>query len=91
MIDTADIKIGQVVYSLKGRDKGNAQIIVEIIDKKYVYTVDGKTRKLDSPKKKSIKHLQITNTVLDQIVTGEIGKYQYNDAYIRRILEPFTK
>ena len=89
MDTTYGLKIGQVVRSKRGRDKGNVQIIVDILDDKYVLVVDGHERKLESPKKKNIKHLGIYNDVLEVITTRETGKYQYNDAYIRRILQPY--
>ena len=34
-------------------------------DRKYVLISDGRTRKLSGPKKKSIKHLKMTGTVID--------------------------
>ena len=34
-------------------------------DEGFVYVADGKERKLASPKKKSLKHVKPTNTVID--------------------------
>ncbi len=57
---------GMVVKAIAGRDKGNLFVVIDIYgDGNYVLISDGKTRKLDSPKRKSIKHLRITNTVID--------------------------
>ncbi len=61
-----DIVKGIVVKAIAGRDKGNVFVVKEISEKKdYVLISDGKTRKLETPKKKNIKHLRITNTVID--------------------------
>lgn len=57
---------GIVVKAIAGRDKGNVFVVKEISgEKDYVFISDGKTRKLETPKKKNIKHLKITNTVID--------------------------
>ena len=47
-----------VVFSLAGHDKGEMFAVLET-DGEYAYLVDGKRRKLSSPKKKSIKHLRL--------------------------------
>lgn len=54
-----EAKKGYFVQSLAGHDKGKIYII-EDIKGEYVYLVDGKYKLLDSPKKKSKKHIQIT-------------------------------
>jgi len=51
-------RVGQLVCSHKGRDKGNYYLITEIVDEKYVQVANGSTRKINQPKKKNIKHLK---------------------------------
>ena len=53
-----DIKQGNIVVSLNGKDKGEHFIVCNVKEN-YAYVVNGKTRKLTKPKKKNIKHLQI--------------------------------
>lgn len=91
MDKTKLVQIGQVVIGLSGRDKGNILVITNIIDDKFVEIVDGKRRKLDKPKKKNIGHLQLTKTVIKEVQTRDTGSYQYNDAYIRKVLEDFQE
>lgn len=55
---------GMIVRSCAGRDKGNFLVVVQR-DKDFVYLADGKERRLDAPKKKRLKHVRITNTVID--------------------------
>lgn len=55
--------IGQIVSSKAGRDKNYFMVIVKE-DDLYVYVCDGKERPLERPKRKNVKHLQFTNTVL---------------------------
>ena len=57
------MKIGQIVYSKAGRDKGKALIIISSSDI-GVFVVDGKERPLERPKLKNIKHLELTDFCL---------------------------
>ena len=58
MIDMEVPKLGDVVYSKNGRFKGECFVVIGI-DGDYVYMSNGKQRKMDSPKKKKIKHLTL--------------------------------
>lgn len=55
--------VGQIVCSKRGRDKGYFLVVVEETEN-YVLVCDGKERPLDRPKKKNVKHLSFTSTVL---------------------------
>ncbi len=55
--------IGQIVCSKMGRDKGYFLVVVEEADQ-TVYVCDGKERPLERPKKKNVKHISYTSTVL---------------------------
>ena len=61
------ITVGTVVYSRAGRDEGNYFMVSEIIDDDYVAIVDGDIRKLSAPKKKKIKHLRVTDEILESV------------------------
>jgi ribosomal protein L14E/L6E/L27E len=63
MNDTSLIKLGQYVKSIKGRDMNYIFIVSAIIDDKYVKVVDGDLRKVNNPKVKNIKHLQVIDKV----------------------------
>jgi ribosomal protein L14E/L6E/L27E len=91
MDSTSDITIGQVVRSRAGRDKGRIFLVVEVADDQYVRVVDGDLRKLDNPKLKKVKHLIIYNTVLPEFKLKLDSKIKINNAYVRKLLEPFNK
>jgi len=55
---------GTVVKAVAGRDNGRFFAVTKICGDQYVLISDGKTRKLDRPKKKNIKHLKATGTVI---------------------------
>ena len=54
-----EIKIGSIVRSKAGRDKGMLFVAVGL-EGGYAYVSDGKLRKVEKPKKKKLKHLQGT-------------------------------
>ena len=59
-----DICKGMLVYSKAGRDKGKLFVVLGI-ENDFVYLSDGDTRRVNNPKKKKIKHINRTNTVLE--------------------------
>ena len=64
--------VGKIVYSLSGRDKGKYLVVINC-DKNYVWVADGKERKLETPKRKNIKHISLTADTLnpDQFKTNK--------------------
>ena len=50
------IKVGDLCVSVKGRDKGRVFLVVNVTENR-AQIVDGKKRKVLSPKTKNIKHL----------------------------------
>ncbi len=77
--------VGQVVYSKCGHDKGKAFIVTEI-EEDFLYLTDGKSRKMDKPKKKKTKHVQITNYYDDELKTKiENGEYLLDADFIKAL------
>ena len=58
------IKAGSVIISSAGHDKGRAMVVVGA-ESGFVFVADGKERKLNSPKKKNIKHVQKTLSFIE--------------------------
>ncbi len=59
------MKIGQIVYSNAGRDKGKVLVVISS-NNSGVFVVDGKERPLQRPKLKNPKHLNLTNYCLSE-------------------------
>jgi len=78
-----NLSVGQLVEASSGRDQGKIFFIVRIIDENYVHIVDGKTRKLDKPKMKKIKHLNIRNFVDENIKERLLDGNELTDSFIR--------
>ena len=74
-------RVGQVVFSKAGRDKGYPMLVFKEEDG-FVFVVDGKERPLSRPKRKNPKHLRTTNTVIDESDMA-------NDAKIKKLLRRF--
>lgn len=69
-----DISKSDIVVSLAGRDKGQYFFALEC-DETYVYLVDGKGRKLEKPKRKKRKHVQLVlqndSRVAEKLKSGD--------------------
>lgn len=87
---TTDLKIGQIVKSKAGRDKGKSFIIYEILDEQFVLVCNGDLRKIEKPKKKKVKHLMIYNTVFTEFAEKLQSSGNLNDAYVRELIEKAT-
>ncbi|MCM1165461.1 MAG: KOW domain-containing RNA-binding protein [Lachnospiraceae bacterium] len=59
-----DITVGRVVISSAGHDSGRYMVVTGA-DGMFCYVADGKERKLDSPKKKNVKHVRATSGFLE--------------------------
>lgn len=81
------IALGQIVHSKAGRDKNRYFIVVGIIDDDYVLVADGQLRKIDSPKKKKIKHLVFHNKYDDNTQRMLKENMKISDADLRKSLE----
>lgn len=58
------LNIGSVVMANAGRDNGGYFVVVNL-DENYCFIADGKSRKISYPKRKNIKHICHTNSVID--------------------------
>jgi ribosomal protein L14E/L6E/L27E len=69
--------LGMITYSKRGHDKGKVFVIIRVVND-YCYLVDGKSRLCSTPKKKKLKHLQITNYICHDLVV-KINNNTYVD------------
>lgn len=84
------LTLGEVVFSLSGRDAGRFYLVTEIIDDEYVSIVDGNLRRVDSPKKKKIKHLKTEGVVIDKIREKLKQDKKIFDAEVKSALRPYN-
>lgn len=72
---------GSIVRAKAGRDKGRFFVVLRL-EANYAYIADGKTRRIEKPKKKKLIHLSPANTVIQ-------GSFETNPQ-IKRILHNFN-
>lgn len=82
---------GQLVFSIAGRDKGRAYLVMGLDNAVYgtfVYVADGEYRKVQRPKRKNIKHLKATK-LKDQDIGSrvEIGASLSNVEVRKRLAD----
>ena len=78
-----EIKIGTIVKATAGRDAGKLFVVISILDD-YAIIANGKSRKLEKPKNKKIKHLKY-------VCEGESANDQLTDAKLRKTIGRYTK
>lgn len=81
------VALGQIVVSRAGRDAGRRFVVVRVIDDFFVEISDGDLRKLEKPKKKKIKHLNITDEKAESLEEKLKSNARITNAEIRKALE----
>lgn len=80
-------EIGDLVLSKAGRDKASFLIVVGVLDNKMVFLADGKSRKIEKPKLKKIKHISKIN-VKSTLICDKIKRNEkIPNALIRKEIE----
>lgn len=84
-----EMKLGDIVLSKAGRDKGKYFVVTGVAGE-YAFIADGAARKTDKPKKKKIKHLRLgighSDYIMRKISAGE----KVTNAELRRELTEFA-
>ena len=80
------VALGQIVVSRAGRDAGRRFVVVGVVDDFFVEISDGDLRKLEKPKKKKIKHLNITAEKVDSLEEKLKSGARITNAEIRKAL-----
>ena len=81
------ISLGSVVKSKPGRDKGKYFMVYSYDGCQYVNLVDGVYRKQQAPKRKKIKHIDLTGTILEGLAEKLQGGVHVFDAEIQKALK----
>ena len=80
-----NLEKGDIVLSVAGRDIGEIYVLWDILEGQ-VLLVNGKLRKINSPKRKNPKHIVFKNKSAFYLEHAEKGEI-FNDALIRKILK----
>ena len=80
------VQLGSVVLSRAGRDNGRYFVVVGQADDEHVLIADGRLRKVESPKKKKLKHLTPKPACMSEIQIKLDKGELIQDAQIRKFL-----
>lgn len=84
----SDLVVGQIVRSKAGRDKDTVYLVWEVFENGMVAVVDGKHRKINHPKMKKRKHLQVYCHRVDDFDQLRM-QHDFHDARVRKLLAPY--
>lgn len=73
-----------------GRDSGMYFIVVEA-DEKYVSLVDGTMRKVERPKRKKIKHVEMTEFYIESIAEKITNGKKISNQDVKKALKEVRK
>jgi len=73
-----DYSVGQIVRAKAGRDK-DGFFIITALDGAYALIADGKSRKVESPKRKKLIHLAPTRTLAQRFATNREVKHSLSE------------
>ena len=83
--------VGNLAASLAGHDKNQIFIIIRE-DDEYVYLCDGRLKKLDNPKRKNKKHIQIIKKGTDAELAAKLAKGEaVRDEEIKRTIKLYER
>ena len=85
-----DIARSDIVKSIAGRDKGKYFFVLEIEDE-FLLLADGKTRKLESPKRKKRKHTEFVLHSDCRVAEKIRGEEKITNSELRRALAAFRE
>ena len=84
-----NIDIADIVKSINGRDEGKYFLVIGTEDE-YSLIADGKSRRVEKPKRKKNKHLKLEDKSDVQIAAKLIGGEKITNNEIRRTLAGYA-
>lgn len=78
--------LARLVRSKAGHDKGTALVIVAVLDEEYVLVADGKLRSVEKPKKKKLRHLEVTGITSEELREKLAASRPIQNAELRKFI-----
>lgn len=78
--------VGRIVVSRAGRDAGRRFVVIKVIDDLFVEICDGDLRRVEKPKRKKIKHLNITEDIAEGLAEKLKSGSRITNAEVRKAL-----
>ena len=89
MSECGEVKLGQLVISKMGRDKGRLCVVVRRLDDCAVLVADGRSHKFSRPKRKNVKHLIRLNNVDERLEEKLTKGIEVTDQEIAETLDAY--
>ncbi len=83
---TGNLQVGQLVCSKAGRDQDRYFIVIRVNNDNLVQIADGDLRKVDSSKKKNVKHLHLTQAVSFELAQRILAGEKISDRDVQRAI-----
>ncbi len=87
MVGAADLRPGQVIISLAGRDQGLKMIVLKVEGDRYVWVADGDLRRSARPKRKNRRHVQPQDQVDAELARKLAEGRTVTDQEVRQALQ----
>ena len=84
-------KIGDIIRALAGRDEDRMFIVVGVMDKDYVLIANGRSRRVDSPKKKKIRHIKLLREAGGDFNIKDLKGGRFTNLIVRNIITEYYK
>lgn len=81
------VKKGAFAKSKTGHDCNQIYVIIDCNDE-YAYLVNGKTKPLDKPKKKKLRHIQFID-YMDSVIIEKINNNRLNNDDIKKAIKDY--
>lgn len=81
------VQIGLLVRSTRGRDRGRYYLVVGMESETKVRVADGDLRRVESPKRKNIRHIKSCGLIAGEVHDKALGGKRVTNADVRRELK----
>lgn len=78
--------IGRLVISKAGRDKGKPFVVLKVLNDRFLMVADGDLRKVDNPKMKNTRHVQVTNRGIPEIAEAIANGENLENHRIKKLI-----
>lgn len=79
---------GMVAWSRAGHDSGKLYVIIDL-DEQFAYLADGRLKRVESPKKKKWKHIQVRKEVPEEFRELDWDSVKNED--VKRVIKLIKK
>ena len=86
-----NILMGQLVTSNAGRDQADVYLVVGIKENKYLLLVNGRERKLNNPKQKNIRHVNVLEAIALDVAEKLRSDMKITDEEVRQAIRVLHK